>query len=923
MTIDVRGDALVTTAATDLPLDRVPVLHLLPPGLCHLTDWVMRYGDPWDAADDGVRLGLHEPDCDDADWLRAQRCNTISGNFPTWEGDCYRGHAWYRSRFTLPAEAGGRTGRLRLGSPAEARDLSWEVWLDGRALLAEPLRDAVVDLPLTLTPGDHVLAVRQRIAPPARPDDQRAELEGWRRVDPFCHQAISWDEPEPVRLDRVAGPATLTDEGGRWRLELAYRTEGGTTRSARLRQTGGEPVIISEIELGGRYTELPAELHHEGAWAGYPDGWMVAGADPACVITADRDGTVVRCWPGIALAADTDLELPELCFDHDPVDWRLAVYRRLAGIGPRRAPLAVYDPYGWYQISHPSEPKIELDPALLDRIDPMLERLAVGGLRFSHLALDTGWNDPDDLSRFHPGNFPDGPGPVTELCRRHGLELILWVSPSDGARSFRHELGLRNPGLDDCLITTAGSAWRLCPAAEPWRSRFADTLRSLIDDTGATGFKIDGTELFCTSERHGHLPGIWSLWSTTRALAALFTDLRRRPGLVIMLYWGLRSPWWLRWADTVWDGGYLVEAAAPAGRPTWSLRAGVACCQDNGQWIAAPSVPADRQDSLGVWLSDTAWASHQGSAHWDDAMIMDLARGSRLTQPWGDLRPMADDQERLREVACLIRERTPYLEGERTLIGHPGRDGYGYAWTLGDRTWLVVAQPGPGGTTPLPVAAGRPGRIEYLSRDTSAELIMDADGLRLVQTGGSVVAVLLDHAVDDRAPRPPVPAAGRVEPIRAVITGAVPADRETALGVWLGRVPGLDGWLQRQPAEPALELVERRVPPDDRQPTRRAVELAATLHLDRPGQAAVVLHWQRNGAAWHHDHLHEITELTVHLDGAPVAAEVFPAYRHDQAGSWSWVRLDLPVPAGDHDLRVTGHTAAPATVTITPDIWLR
>ncbi len=147
--------------------------------------------------------------------------------------------------------------------------------------------------------------------------------------------------------------------------------------------------------------------------------------------------------------------------------------------------------------------------------------------------------------------------------------------------------------------------WRLCTSAEPWRSRFRESLLSLVRETGAKGVKVDAADLWCASEQHDHAR-IYSVYANTSALADTFGALVEAGAPFLMTYWGLRSPWWLRWAATLWERDYLVEAAGPSGVPSWSLRLGVASSQDIGQQRSWRTIPAHQQDS---WASGSATPS--------------------------------------------------------------------------------------------------------------------------------------------------------------------------------------------------------------------------------------------------------------------------------------------------------------------------
>ncbi len=919
-----------------------PVVSTMPTGLLHLGPWRVAPGGSLaeDAATEaGLSAGYAESDLHDDGWAGCSRINEISIGAPSWESDSFRGWIWYRGEFVVPADWVG-DGRLVLGSPTECRRLGWNVYLDGQELtdgvLDAPVLELVIQAAL-LTPGEHRLAVRQRVAGDV-PIERRQELEGWRRIDVFCQQTLTPVAAcsPGVALDRVTTAGDLVifeDSAGEWRIESRWTvcSEGVLARST-LRRLGGV-TILSDVTMA-EIDDTATIVHPEGFWAALSEGAVVAGADPAAVTVRTGTGAAVRTWPGLRLDADQDVELPAVFLAVDPGgDPRAPIGRLLGQLGRRRADMAIYDPYGWYQISHASEPKIEISDELMGPIGEVLAKARELGLRFDFLSLDCGWNDPDDLSRFHPVSFPNGPQSVLDAVRANDSALMLWVSPSDGPRAFRHELGLVNPGFDGGTSQNPGLPWRLCPSYAPWRDAFRNSLLHLVGTYGVQGFKLDGTELYCRADDHDHLPGLWSIWANVRSLQATLEAVADAGATYLMLYWGLRSPWWLRWASTVWERGYLVEAAAPSGRAGWTIRGSVMSSQDIGTTDDWWSLPPHQQDSLGVWVSDTRWASHQGLAGWDDAVVMDAARGSRALQLWGDLRPLVGlESNRLRELIELLDARRTELSGSGRPIGAAasGTAAYGYAWRAAETSWIVLSQPGDGSETVLSWTdlGGRPGEsaaaeIDYLTRGAAAAVEVGPDGLRIRQSGGSVVGIHCGSGLTGSA------RLGDPDPLGAIVVSEPrrsdgPAPDELMAPALIGRVPHLANWMAGDVAavgfDPAMLI---GTPAEDRALGRRDESWTVDLAAGRDAELAVVVRFARDGVAWHHDLLHEIASLTVDVDGDPVDGASYPNFRHEQAGSWSWLRLTTRVPAGRHRLAVRLEAICPPDLTTTLDVWLR
>ncbi|BCB76765.1 hypothetical protein Pflav_031750 [Phytohabitans flavus] len=809
------GTTRVTVAdeAVELRWPRPVVAE--PAQLAHIAGWRTIPGGPLsEAAGDeaGLRAGYHA-DLDDSTWYAASRINEVTFGFPTWEGESYGGYLWYRTRAARPT-AGGPLA-VTLGSPLERRRLTWRVFVDGVEATSAPLSGGVVTVDLPATgDGDLTIAVQLRVEPVFAADQAR-EREGWRNVDKYCYQHVHVAGAFRT-LDAVE---SRTDGGG---LALTY--PDGITASVRYESAGdlvrqrvtfsGDGPWVSHVLLAEQAAP-GAEYHADGAWALWGKRFQAA-VHPAAVTHAGESGPVSAYWLGRRISPDRPVTAPDVVVGAGPTgDGAANVRDLLTRIGRERTPYRIYDPYGWYQISHVNEPKIELTDAMMGDIDTVLERLTSAGATFDAISLDCGWNDPDDLSRFNPTNFADGPASVQAVVKRHDLDLILWVSPSDGARAFRHELGMADPRLEAAQAANAAFPWRLCPAADPWRDEFREALLRHVTDNGATGFKVDGTELWCVNPAHEHAPGIHSLLATTEALIDTFEAVIAAGAPFLMLYWGLRSPWWLRYGATLWERDYLVEAAGPSGVPSWNLRLAVASSQDIGQQSCWSTIPAHQQDSLGVWVSTTLWASKQGAAQWEDAQVLDVARGSLLNQLWGDLR-MASP-ERMGALFALEQARQPELLGDGRPVGRAWHDdAYGYVWSSDTGSWVVLSRPGPTGTVEVEVPAGRRGvLVDYLTEGATARATLDDGVLRVAQSGGSVIAVYLstEDGAADAGEEPPVPSS---------YSWRLVGDSREAAGdglkpAYLGRAPQIATWMKgEKPDELTLERIVPCVPAVDR-----------------------------------------------------------------------------------------------------------
>ena len=147
------------------------------------------------------------------------------------------------------------------------------------------------------------------------------------------------------------------------------------------------------------------------------------------------------------------------------------------------------------------------------------------------------------------------------------------------------------------------------------------------------------------------LPGKYSTEANFDALIELARVTRQAsPDLYIMWYWGLRSPFFLLYGDSVFDKQLKMEASNTGDNPTLFLRDGVTLVLDQGAQFAGVC-PPKCADSLGVFITDTWFANSMRKERWRENAIMDLGRGNLLfPQIWGDLNSFSED-----DVAFLAR----------------------------------------------------------------------------------------------------------------------------------------------------------------------------------------------------------------------------------------------------------------------------
>jgi hypothetical protein len=182
------------------------------------------------------------------------------------------------------------------------------------------------------------------------------------------------------------------------------------------------------------------------------------------------------------------------------------------------------------------------------------------GVVMDGMVFDDGWDDPKTLWRFHSG-FPNGFKPLAELCRQYHTHLGVWLSPFGGygePKEQRIKFG-REQGYE--LNATGFSL-----AGPKYYAAFRDACVGMIRNYGVNHFKFDGIADGMAAS------GGAQYVLDTEAMRRLMLELRQEdPNLYINLTTGSwPSPFWLRYADSVWrQGGDMGHAGNGTRQQQW------------------------------------------------------------------------------------------------------------------------------------------------------------------------------------------------------------------------------------------------------------------------------------------------------------------------------------------------------------------
>ena len=218
-----------------------------------------------------------------------------------------------------------------------------------------------------------------------------------------------------------------------------------------------------------------------------------------------------------------------------------------------------YRPYlhynSWYDIAW--------QPFALNE-ENCLEAIQLFGERFikphhvvmDALVFDDGWDDPETLWQFHRG-FPHGFEPLAQACRRYGTRLGVWLSPFGGYGEPRQKRLTRGREQGYEVNQTGFSL-----AGPKYYQAFKQACVQMIRRYGVNHFKFDGIATGMQAQGAGEYV------RDTEAMRRLMLELRQEdPSLYINLTTGSwPSPFWLRYADSVWRQGHDMGFAGPGSK---------------------------------------------------------------------------------------------------------------------------------------------------------------------------------------------------------------------------------------------------------------------------------------------------------------------------------------------------------------------
>jgi len=298
--------------------------------------------------------------------------------------------------------------------------------------------------------------------------------------------------------------------------------------------------------------------------------------------------------------------------------------------------------------------------------------------------LDDGWDDKDSLWSIRSDRFPRGFAPLVERLKAMNARLGIWLSPSSG---YNHA-----PWLSQHGYASNSNPWFICQSDPKYRRDIVQVVTGLARQYDVAFFKFDGFSASCESPGHTHLPGSYAKEANVDAYIELLTAVRQvRPNIYLDPTCGIwLSPWWLRYADSLWgevSGDYPdIVVPAPVVRDSATTTRDAAFRQ---RCHEHPGFPPAAIEHLGIIVITPE--------KWEDNAMIVVGRGCRLLTLYIDPKNLKGgdrDWEFLARLLKWVRHHAATLQRTELVLGDPfRREPYGYAHFRDSQGVLVLRNP--------------------------------------------------------------------------------------------------------------------------------------------------------------------------------------------------------------------------------------
>jgi len=248
----------------------------------------------------------------------------------------------------------------------------------------------------------------------------------------------------------------------------------------------------------------------------------------------------------------SDWVVTGLCPDANVKRWFFS-YLDCVRIAPLR-PFALYNT--WYDLRSPEYPKWSADRVMSEQTclamaHVLKRKMEAHGIKLDAFVLDDGWDVYDSDWVIRKEQWPNGFKPLADTLAKTGTCLGVWFGPTGGYSFHDRRLAwMKQHGYE-----TVGDM--LCVAGAKYGSLLRSRVTGLVERDGVGYFKWDGIQFSCSEPGHGHPTDIYSRRAVMESVSAMGRAVReKRHDIFLNISSGTwLSPWWVRFANTIWMQG--------------------------------------------------------------------------------------------------------------------------------------------------------------------------------------------------------------------------------------------------------------------------------------------------------------------------------------------------------------------------------
>ncbi len=326
----------------------------------------------------------------------------------------------------------------------------------------------------------------------------------------------------------------------------------------------------------------------------------------------------------------------------------------------------------WYDIGYftPYTPE-----QALDRINTFGQELSVKRhVKLDSFLFDDGWDDRSGSWHFSK-DFPQGFLPLKDAAAKYGAAPGVWLSPWGGYSKPKEERVANGRAAGYEIIDNG-----LALSGPKYYQRFHDAVLELLTKNGINQFKFDGT-----GNADKVFPGS-RFDSDFAAAIELIDDIRAaKPDTFVNLTTGTYpSPFWLRYADSIWrDGEDDDLAGVGSHRERWITYRDEQTYRNIVQ--KGPLFPINSLMLHGIIYAQMNKRLNTDPGHdFANEVHSYFASGTQLQEMYITPSLLSEsDWDTLAEAARWSRANAEVLRDSHWIGGDPGRlDVYGWAaWT--------------------------------------------------------------------------------------------------------------------------------------------------------------------------------------------------------------------------------------------------